>query len=132
MNKKVLPLLILSPLLASAGESAFYRTTINMVSGRPLTVKPVTIVEVDRTDSSSVVEITAGADAQDLLSSAALQGLCGLARHRGERYIQARQISQSPATFEVTFPKAGSNSSSPPASAMAPNVFPVSNCPASS
>ncbi|HWL63870.1 MAG TPA: hypothetical protein VNQ32_13825 [Steroidobacteraceae bacterium] len=131
MKKNVLSLLIHSPLLATAGESALYRTTINMASGRPLTVKPVTIVEVDRTTNSSIVEVAAGPDAGELVSSAALRGLCGLARHRGERYIQARQISQAPATFEVTFPKVGTDSSTPPTSAMAPNVFPVSSCPPS-
>lgn len=132
MKKNILPLLVmLSPLLATAGESALYRNTIHMASGRPLTVKPVTIVEIDRTSSSSIIEVTAGADAQDVLTNAALMGLCGLARHRGERYVQARQLSQSPATFEVTFPKVGSNSSAPPTSAMAPNIFPVSNCPPS-
>jgi hypothetical protein len=130
VRKGIVPLLaLLSPLLVAAAESSFFRTTVTMMSGRPLMPKSITVEEVDRTTTESIVEVSTSADAADLIPGAALIGLCGLARHRGERYIQATQISNSPATFEVTFPKVGSNSATPPTSAMAPNVFPVANCP---
>lgn len=117
-----------SPLLAAADDTLF-RATYNMVSGRPLTPTSVTVEEVDRTDIASILEVSANNSDADLVSHAALVGLCGLARHRGERYIQARQLSKSPLTLEVTFPKVGAESAVPPASAMAPNVFPVARCP---
>jgi hypothetical protein len=129
VKRHILPLLaVLFPLLTAAGENAFFRTTVVMVSGRPLTPKSILVEEVDRTATSSIVEVSAGGDATDLLSSAALVGLCGVARHRGERYFQARHISHSPLTLEVTFPKVGSESAAQPTSAMAPNVFPVASC----
>jgi hypothetical protein len=132
MNRHMLPLLAaLLPAFAAPAESPLYRATVNMVSGRPLTPISITVEEVDRTTTASVIEITAATSAADVVSNAALIGLCGLARHRGERYIQAKQISQSPLTLEVTFPKVGSESAVPPTSAMAPNIFPVSGCPAS-
>lgn len=119
------------PFLAPSAESALYRTTIAAVSGRPLMPVSITVEEVDRTDTSSIIEVTSSADVTEALSSSVLAGLCGLARNRGERYIQARQISLSPLTLEVTFPKVGSNTANVPTSAMAPNVFPVSSCPSS-
>lgn len=122
-------LAILPSLLATGAEGTLFRTTFNMVSGRPLMPTTVTVEEVDRTATSSVIEVSTGAGDPKLASEAAMLGLCGLARHRGERYIQARPISQSPLTLEVTFPKVGSESATPPTSAMAPNVFPVSGCP---
>lgn len=128
--KYILALLaILPPLAAAAADGELFRTTVNMVSGRPLTPKSITLEEVDRTTTTSTIEVSTAAEAADLVPSAALIGLCGLARHRGERYMQARQILQSPLTFEVTFPKVGSESATPPTTAMAPNVYPVSRCP---
>ncbi len=117
------------PLAAVTAESALFRTTITTVTGRPLMPVSIRVEEVDRTATSSVIEVTSSADLAGALSSSALAGLCGLARHRGERYIQAKQVSPSPLTLEVTFPKVGSDSANPPSSAMAPNVFPVSSCP---
>jgi hypothetical protein len=131
---KRLTLLLLAatlPFLAASAESVLYRTTITTVSGRPLMPVSIIVQEVDRTASSSVIEVTSSADVTEALSSSVLAGLCGLARNRGERYIQARQVSRSPLTLEVTFPKVGSNTANVPTSAMAPNVFPVSSCPSS-
>jgi len=122
---------ILVPLSVTAAEGALYHTTVNLVSGRPLTPKSIIIEEVERTPTTSIIEVTANTGAEDLVSSAALMGMCGLARQRGEKYIQARQISLQPLTLEVTFPKVGSESSTPPASAVAPNIFPVASCPPS-
>lgn len=119
------------PLAALTAESAHFRTMITTVAGRPLVPVSISVEEVDRTATSSVVEISSSVDAADALPSSALAGLCALARHRGERYIQAKQILQSPLTLEVTFPKVGSDSANPPTSAMAPNVFPVASCPSS-
>ena len=128
MKKEILAGLVLLPTLAAAADDSLFSTKFSMAFGRPLTMTTVTVEEVDRTDESSIIEVSAGSTDADLLSSAALAGLCGLARHRGERYIQARQLSTSPLTLEVNFPKAGPESALPPASAMAPNVFPVSRC----
>src|SRR5688500_18010911 len=129
MNTRLIVLLggTILPLLATSAESALFRTTIDTISGRPLMPVSIKIEEVDRTVTSSIIEVTSSADAADAVSSWALVGLCGLARHRGERYIQAKQISLSPLTLEVTFPKVGSNTSTPPTSPMAPNVFPVAS-----
>jgi hypothetical protein len=122
-------LAILAPLLATAAEGALFRTTFSIVSGRPLTPNSVTVEEVDRTKTVSIIEVSTNTGDAGLVPDAALVGLCGLARHRGERYIQARQISKSPLTLEVTFPKVGSESAIPSISAMAPNVFSVASCP---
>lgn len=133
MKIPVVSLLVALPaLLAMGAEGALFRTTFDMVSGRPLMPTTVTVEEVDRTTTSSVIEVSTGSGDAKLASDAALLGLCALARHRGERYIQARPISQSPLTLEVTFPKVGSESASPPTSPMAPNVFPISSCPSNS
>ena len=133
MRKFLLLTVLVSPLSTTASESALFRTTVNMVSGRPLTPSSIAVEEVERTPTTSIIEVSSStAGSEDLVSRAALVGMCGLARQRGERYIQARQISRQPLTLEVTFPKVGSESSSPPASAVAPNIFPVSSCPPSS
>jgi hypothetical protein len=133
MKKFVVSLLtFLPPLSAMGAEGGLYRTTFNMVSGRPLMPTTITVEEVERTATSSVIEVSTATGDAKLAPEAAMYGLCGLARHRGERYIQARPISQSPLTLEVTFPKVGAESATPPTSAMAPNVFPVSNCPSNS
>lgn len=132
MKRTILSIMaILLPLWVTASEGALYRTTVNMVSGRPLMPTSITVEEVERTPTTSVIEVSTSAGTEELVSSAALIGMCGLARKRGERYIQARQISRRPLTLEVTFPKVGSESSSPPASAVAPNIFPVASCPPS-
>ena len=132
MKTIAVSLLAMLPLLATGAEATLFRITLNMVSGKPLTPTTVTVEEIDRTNKTSIIEVSTGASDPKLASAAALLGLCGLARHRGERYIQARQISQSPLTLEVTFPKVGSESATPPTSAMAPDVFPVSSCPSNS
>lgn len=132
MKRHILGIMaILVPPSVTAAEGALYHTTVSMVSGRPLTPKSITIEEVERTPTASIIEVSPNAGAEDLVSSAALVGMCGLARQRGEKYIQARQISRQPLTLEVTFPKLGSESASPPASAVAPNIFPVASCPPS-
>jgi hypothetical protein len=122
-------LAFLPPLLAAGAEGELFRTTFIMVSGRPLTSTTITVDEVDRIGATSIIEVSTGNGDAKLAPDAALVGLCGLARHRGERYIQAKQISQSPLTLEVTFPKVGANTATPPTSPMAPNVFPVASCP---
>lgn len=133
MKKSVVSLLvILLPLSAAGAESAPYRATFSMVFGRPLMPVKVTVEEVDRTNTTSIIEVSTGVADTRLASEAALLGACGVARHRGERYIQAKPVSQSPLTLEITFPKVGSDSPTPPTSAMAPNVFPVSSCPSNS
>jgi hypothetical protein len=119
------------PFLAASAERALYRTTIATVTGRPLMPVSITVEEVDRTATSSIIEVTSSADVTEALASSVLDGLCGLARNRGERYIQAKQVLLSPLTLEVTFPKVGSSTAKLPTSAMAPNVFPVSSCPSS-
>lgn len=119
------------PLAALTAESVLFRTTITTVAGRPLVPVSISVEEVDRTATYSVVEMSSSSDAADALPSSTLAGLCALARHRGERYIQAKQILRFPLTLEVTFPKVGSDSANPPMSALAPNVFPVANCPSS-
>jgi hypothetical protein len=48
--------------------------------------------EVDRTDSSSVVEVTGTSRSNDHSASFLLNGMCGLAKARHLRYFQAREI----------------------------------------
>jgi len=123
---------ILFPLSAPGAESALFHANFDLVFGRPLMPVKVSVEEVDRTNTSSIIEVSTVVSDTKLASQAALLGACGVARHRGERYIQAKPIAQSPLTLEITFPKVGSNSATPPTSAMAPNVFPVSSCPSGS
>lgn len=133
MKRSVVSLLtLLLPMVAVAAERTPFRTTYNLVSGRPLMPVTVTVEEVDRTDTASIIEVSMSVTDAKLASEAALMAACGVARHRGERYIQVESIAQTPLTLEVSFPKVGSNSATPPTSAVAPNVFPVSGCPSGS
>jgi hypothetical protein len=84
--------------------------------------------EIDRTETNSVVEVSGVAPNADLSTGFLLNGMCGLATARGQRYFQARQIDTDPLTFEVVFPKTAPNYTSVPLNGIAPNVFPVSQC----
>lgn len=118
---------ILIPTLAiAAGTALFsYSSPVPMDGGKWATMK---LEEVDRTDSSSIVEVSGAERSTDTSASFLLHGMCGLARARSQRYFQAKEIDTNPLTFEVTFPKTAPNTAKVPLSAMAPNVFPVSHC----
>ena len=118
------------PVLAIAADTAFFRFDMSGPLGKGGTQVSMKFEEIDRSDTSSVVEVSGASPASDLSTGFLLNGMCGLAKARGQRYFQAKQIDSTPLTFEVAFPKTAPASVSAPPSGVAPNVFPVSQCPA--
>lgn len=119
---------ILIPALAVASDSSLFSFSTPWPlgeDGRWVTMK---LEEVDRTDSNSIVEVSGTSRSGDTSAGFLLNAMCGLAKARGKRYFQAKEIDSDPLTFEVTFPMTAPNSASVPLSAIVPNVFPVSRC----
>jgi hypothetical protein len=120
----------LVPLFAAAGDapSFTYSGKFDLVGGESTTV---TLEEVSRTATSSVVRVSGRAPVSGLHNNFLATAMCGLAKARAEGYFQVKQIAEAPQTFEVSFPKAGPTEVAPgsfPANAMAPNMYPVSAC----
>lgn len=121
-------MIVLLPALAIAAGSSFFSFSTPWPQGESGKWVTMKIEEVDRTDSTSVVEVSGASRDTDSTAAFLLGGMCRLAKARGQRYFQAREIDSDPLTFEVTFPKTAPNSAVVPLSAIAPNVFPVSHC----
>jgi hypothetical protein len=85
--------------------------------------------EVDRTETESIVEVSGDRPASGVFTGFLLNGMCGLAKDRRERYFQATAIDANPLTFEVVFPSTAPATVSESLSGVAPNVFSVANCP---
>jgi hypothetical protein len=121
-------LIVLTPtLVLAANEPLFRKRGMAMdLGGQAFSM---TLEEVDRLEKSSVVEVTGAPAKSDAASAFILDGMCGLAKARGQRYFQARQIATQPLTFEISFPATGQSVASIPTDAIAPNVFAVSFCP---
>ncbi len=116
--------------LAVAADAPFFTYKISGPLGKREAQVSMTFEEIDRTDSNSIAEVSGVAPNSDLSAGFLLNSMCGLAKARGQRYFQAKQIDTDPITFEVVFPRTAPNSSSDPVSGIAPNVFSVSRCPA--
>ena len=118
----------LVPVLAMAADAPFFNFSMSGPLGKGGAQVSMKFEEVDRTEANSVVEVSGVAPDSDLSTGFLLNGMCGLATARGERYFQARQIDTDPLTFEVVFPKTMPNSAAAPVNGIAPSVFPVSQC----
>ncbi len=116
--------------LAAAADASFFNFNMSGPLGKGGAQVSMKFEEVDRTDAISVVEVSGISPGLDLSTGFLLNGMCGLAKARGQRYFQAKEIDSIPLTFEVRFPRTAPNSASIPVSGIAPNVFPVSQCPA--
>jgi hypothetical protein len=124
----LLSAIVLAPILAMAADAPFFTFNISGPLGKGGAQVSMKFEEIDRTDANSVVEVSGVAPNSDLSTGFLLNGMCGLATARGQRYFQAKQIDTDPVTFEVVFPKTAPNSASVPLNGIAPNVFPVSQC----
>ena len=122
-------LVALVPILALAADAPFYTFQMSGSLGPGGSEVSMRFEEIDRTEESSFVEVSGTNRSSDLSTGFLLNGMCGLAKARNQRYFQARGVQSEPLTFEVTFPQTAPNSASIPMSGMAPNVFPVSQCP---
>ncbi len=122
----LIPMAVLVPVLAVSADASFFNFSMSGPLGKGGTQVSMKFEEIDRTDKISVVEVSGTSAESNLSTGFLLNGMCGLARKRGQHYFQAKQVDSDPLTFEVTFPKTAPNSASIPASGIAPNVFPVS------
>jgi hypothetical protein len=126
----LLSVVSLIPVLACAADASFYSFSMSGPLGKGGAQVSMKFEEIDRTDTNSIVEVSGASPGSDLSTGFLLNGMCGLAKKRGQSYFQAKQVDTDPLTFEVTFPKTAPNSPSASLSGIAPNVFPVSQCPA--
>jgi hypothetical protein len=117
----------LVPVLAIAADSPFF--TFNVSLSRDGTQVSMTFEETQRTDTGSVVEVSGITPGTNTTTLYLIGAMCALAKARGQSYFQAKEVQTEPPTLEVTFPKTGPDTSPVPLSAMAPNVYPVSQCP---
>lgn len=127
-TKRLVLAVLLIPALVIAADSTFFSYSTPWPLGEGGKWVTMKLEEVDRTDTTSIVEVSGTARSSDTSGSFLLNGMCGLAKARGQRYFQAKEIDNNPLTFEITFPKTAPNSASIPLSAITPNVFPVSQC----
>jgi hypothetical protein len=118
----------LIPLLAAAADPPLFNYSL-LTSGAPRDELPVKLREVSRTDTRSVVEISGATSELDAPKGFLLNGMCGLAKSRGQIYFQALEVRRDPLTYEVTFPTTAPFLASSPVSGISPNIFPVSRCP---
>jgi len=129
---KTIPLLCAAsiiPFLAEAADSPLYSFNIDGPLGDARAQVSMKFEETGRTNATSIVEVSGVTPGSNLANGFLLDGLCGLAESRSQRYFQAKQIQSDPLTLEVTFPETAPNSSSAPENFMAPNVYPTSHCP---
>jgi hypothetical protein len=61
--------------------------------------------EVERTTSTSIVEMVYTPERNGVDQTQLTYGACLLMKARGEQFVDVRQVAQSPARFEVTFPR---------------------------
>lgn len=127
-TKCLVSVVLLISTLAIAADSSFYKFSTPWPLGEGGKWVTMTLEEVDRTDTASIVEVSGTSRSSDTSGGFLLDAMCGLAKARGQRYFQAKEVDSDPLTFEVTFPKTAPNSASRPLSAIAPSVFPVSQC----
>ncbi len=119
----------LAPILVFAADTPFFKNSYEWFTPGPNSKHlKVTIEEVDRSDKSSVVEVSGATAGSDMSSAFILNGMCDLAKVRRQHFFQAKQVLKDPLTFEVSFLTTGPTSAAPPVNAMAPNVFSVAYC----
>jgi hypothetical protein len=123
---------LIPTVLLSAGDPMF-RTSMSWVPDSDGQQLKLAFEEVDRTDDSSIVEVSGAAkqtpSQMDRSSGFILRGMCGLAKARKQRFFQAKQIDKDPLTYEVRFLATGPASAAIPLDAIAPNVYSVAFCP---
>jgi hypothetical protein len=127
-NTRVGLAVMLLPAFALAADSSLFSFRTQWPLGKGGQWGAMNLEEVDRTDSTSIVEISGTSPSIDTSGGFLLTAMCELAKAREQRYFQAREIDSDPLTFEVTFPKTAPNTQARPVSAIAPSVFPVSRC----
>lgn len=138
---RITPRLLLASLAAAAlpqvvtlaAESPLFQSSMSMRwVGEPQSkAVKMTFEEVDRTDKTSVVEVSGVTAKADAFAGFLLGSMCDLAKTRRQRFFQAREISKDPLTYEVVFLTTPPDSAAVPVNAIAPNVFSVAYCPAS-
>ncbi len=120
---------LLAASAADAADERLYRTTFE-VQSRFETLATIYIEEMQRSAKTSVLRIHTDRGGFDYISDLHLMvGVCGVAKSRGRAYVQARQVEHQPFTFELSFPESGPDPAQSPATAMAPDIFPVALCP---
>lgn len=71
-------------------------------NGKRLTMS---LREIERQPDYSLVEVEFKSGGSVSSSMFVLRGMCGLAKARDEKFLQAKAISRSPMRYQVTFPK---------------------------
>jgi len=108
--------LTLCSVVAAAQEPSLYQFTVEDVptgNGK----QTVTFKEIERTPTTSIVELSALAGGSVSGPMLIVRCMCGLARARGEQFFSLpapeagarapRTVSLNPVRMEVTFPKSG-------------------------
>ena len=92
--------------VAAAQEPSLYQLTVEDVptgNGK----QTVTFKEIERTPTTSIVELSALAGGSVSGPLLIVRYMCGLTRARGEQFFTSRTVSFNPVRMEVTFPKSG-------------------------
>jgi hypothetical protein len=119
----------LLPVLAVAADARLFTFNVSELADSSGTRVSMKFEEISRRATSSMVEMSGPTPGSDPPKGYLLGGMCGLAKARSQKYFQAKVVQAEPLMFEVTFPNFGPDSPTDPGSFMAPNVYPVSQCP---
>jgi hypothetical protein len=119
----------LVPVVAMAAGASLNRSYMGGTLGPGGVEVNLTFEEVDRLESTSIVRVFTDSAGPDVISAFLLNGICGVAKARGEKYFRAKHLSNEPLTYEVSFPKADSTSDPAPTHWIAFKVFSVARCP---
>lgn len=128
MKVTIFALATLVPVLATAAEPFTHSGRFDSVGGQSTLVS---VVELSRTATTSVVRVTGTAPVPALHSRYVGLAVCSLAKARLQRYFQVRRLDGDLETYEVSFPQGGPEQApagSFPGNASAPNSYPVSAC----
>ena len=98
--------LTLCSVVAAAQEPSLFQLTVEDVPTGNGT-QTLTFKEIERTPTTSIVELSALAGGSVSGPMLIVRCMCGLTRARGEQFFTSRMVSSNPVRMEVTFPKSG-------------------------
>ncbi len=91
-TKHLVSVVLLVPVLAFAAEAPFFKFSMSGPLGKGGAQVSMKFEEIDRTDTSSIAEVSGTTPGSDLSTGFLLNSMCGLAQARGERYFQAKEV----------------------------------------
>ena len=98
--------LTLCSVVAAAQEPSLYQVTVEVEDVRT-GKQAITFKEIERTPTTSMVELSALVGGSVSGPMLIVRFMCGLTRTRGEQFFTSRPVSSNPVRMEVTFPKSG-------------------------